>query len=214
MTPANGTFLIVDDHDFILQGVESLLKQHFPGCTVHKAKSAEEALQVLNNQTDLLISDVSLPGKSGIELAELARLRFPELKIISLTQHTELWVIKQLLNAPVDAIVLKENEQVEILIAIESVSKNENYYTNSVQQIIISNLTKKSIPKTSLLLNLTLREKEILELIAKGKTTNEIAEQLFLSPKTVEVHRKNLFLKFDVKNAVSLVKKAIDFELI
>jgi DNA-binding NarL/FixJ family response regulator len=214
MTPANGTFLIVDDHDFILQGVESLLKQHFPGCTVHKAKSAEVALQVLNNQTDLLISDVSLPGKSGIELAELARLRFPELKIISLTQHTELWVIKQLLNAPVDAIVLKENEQVEILIAIESVSKNENYYTNSVQQIIISNLTKKSIPKTSLLLNLTLREKEILELIAKGKTTNEIAEQLFLSPKTVEVHRKNLFLKFDVKNAVSLVKKAIDFELI
>jgi DNA-binding NarL/FixJ family response regulator len=214
MTPANGTFLIVDDHDFILHGVESLLKQHFPKCIVHKAKSAEEALLVLNQQTDLLISDVSLPGKSGIELAELARLQFPELKIISLTQHTELWVIKQLLNARVDAIVLKENEQIEILKAIETVTKNENYYTHSVQQIIINSLTKKSIPKTTLILNLTLREKEILELIAKGKTTLEIAEQLFLSPKTVEVHRKNLFLKFDVKNAVSLVKKAIDIELI
>lgn len=209
------SFLLVDDHEFILRGLSNYLSGVFINSPIGTAKSAEEAIIKLDKGPwTFLISDVSLPGKSGIELLAIVKEKSPETKTIILTQHTEVWIINKLVEAGADAIVLKTNEQQEILEAIKVISENKNYYTEIVYQIIISGITKNKTIKAVNLPEITDREKDILKLIADGLTSKQISEQLFLSEKTIEVHRKNLFLKFDVKNSASLVRKAMEFNLI
>jgi DNA-binding NarL/FixJ family response regulator len=215
MMSASPSFLLVDDHEFILRGLSSFIYGAFPYAHIEAAKSAEDAIiKLVERSWTYLISDVSLPGKSGIELLSITKEKNPDTKTIILTQHTEVWIINKLVEAGANAIVLKSNEQHEILEAIKAVSENKNYYTGLVYEIIVSGLTKNNNTRTSNVPEITDREKDILKLVANGLTSKQISEQLFLSEKTIEVHRKNLFLKFDVKNSVSLIRKAMESDLI
>lgn len=209
------SFLLVDDHEFILRGLRDFIVGTFASSRIEMAKSAEEAILKLNNsQWTYLISDVSLPGKSGIELLAIVKEKSPETKIIILTQHTEVWIINKLVEAGADAIVLKSNGQHEILEAINAIAVNKNYYTELVYEIIVSGIAKSKNIKSVNEPVITDREKGILKLIAEGFTSKQISEQLFLSEKTIEVHRKNLFLKFEVKNSASLIRKAMEFNML
>jgi DNA-binding NarL/FixJ family response regulator len=215
MKDAAPSFLLVDDHEFILLGLSKYISGIFTASSVETAKSAEEAIVKLDEtQRTYIISDVSLPGKSGIELLTIAKEKYPETKIIILTQHTEVWIINKLVASGADAIVLKTNSQQEILEAIRAVSENRNYYTDIVYKIIISGIAKNIQNKTAHAPEITDREKEILKLIADGLTSKQISEHLFLSEKTIEVHRKNLFVKFDATNSASLIRKAMEFNLL
>lgn len=209
------SFLLVDDHEFILSGLKSMVEKSFCGSKIDTVTSAEEALNLYHkNSYEFVITDVSLPGKSGIELLSIIKELNSEQKVISLTQHTEVWIIKQLLKSNVNAIVLKQNEPTEIVKAIESINNGERYYTNIVNQIIVDELTQ-SKPKTTLAdTQLTKREQQILVHIANELTTKEIASEMNLSEKTIEVHRRNLFVKLGVKNVVGLVKVALTQGLI
>lgn len=212
MVPSQ-SFLLVDDHEFILRGLSDFISHHFPGAIIGTAKSAEEAILKLEETLwTFLISDVSLPGKSGIELIKTAKENCTGLKTIVLTQNSEIWQIKKIIEAKADAIVLKTNEQQEIINAIKAVSENKDYYTEVVHKIIISIITNKT--QSEHLPELTDRERMVLNHIANGLTSKQISEQLFVSEKTIEVYRKNLLVKFDVKNSISLLRKAIDFNLL
>lgn len=205
------SILLVDDHEFILRGLHDYIKSLGIFSEIKTVKSAEEALAcITNNFPHVIITDVSLPGKSGIELIQIVKKKFPDKKIASLTQHTEIWIIKDLLQAKADAIVLKENEQIEIKNTLNALCENKNYFSPKVNELVMNEMSKTSKAKKSLLTHITKREQEILRLIADEHTSGEIAEKLFLSVKTVEVHRKNLFLKFDVKNSAGLVRKAVE----
>lgn len=215
MKASKPSFLLVDDHEFILRGLSNFISGAFTHARIETAKSAEEAIIKLDEGPwTYLISDVSLPGKSGIDLLKIVKVKSPDIKTIILTQHTEVWIINKLVEVGADAIVLKSNEQHEILEAIKALSENKNFYTDIVYKIIISGIAKSKNTKTVNVPEITDREKDILTLIADGLTSKQISEQLFLSEKTIEVHRKNLFLKFEVKNSVSLVRKAMEFNML
>lgn len=201
------SFLIVDDHELILSGIKNLISENYPGALIETSKSAEEALIKLSqSEWNFVITDVSLPGKSGIELVQIIRKKNPSSKVVVVTQHTEIWIIKKLVEAAPDAIVLKSNEQEEIIKAIHSVSAGNNYFSDTVYKLIVEIIQK---DKTSEgFQELTERETAILKLIAEGLTSKQISDKLFISEKTVEAHRKNLFVKFDVKNSANLVHKA------
>ena len=207
------SFLIVDDHDLILSGLKNLISDYYPKSTIETLKSAEEAIIKLSQlQWNFIITDVSLPGKSGIDLVQIVRKKKPASKVIVVTQHTELWIIKKLIEAAPDAIVLKSNEQEEIIKAILSVSNGSNYYSDIVYKLMIEILQKKKT--TESIPELTKRELDILRFIAEGLTSKQISDKLFISEKTVEAHRKNMFVKFDVKNSANLIHKAAKAELL
>ena len=201
------SFLIVDDHELVLSGLQKLVYQYYPKAFICTAKSAEDAIiQLGQKQWDFVITDVSLPGKSGIELVQIIKEKSSESKIIVVTQHTELWIIKQLVEVAPDAIALKMNEQEEIIKAIQLVWEGKTYFSATVHNLIVNILQANRANEISS--ELTEREIAIIRLIASGLTSKEIAAELFISEKTVEVHRKNLFVKFDVKNSASLIHKA------
>jgi DNA-binding NarL/FixJ family response regulator len=207
------SFLLTDDHGLILVGLHNIISLHFPQALIETSKTAEEAISKLSETGwDFIITDVSLPGKSGIDLLKVVKEKYPECKTIVLTQHTEIWIIKQLVEVGINAIVLKSNEQDEIIRAIHSVIDGKNYYSETVYKLIFDILQKNTVKEG--IPGLTDRENDILKLIATGLTSKQIAERLFISEKTVEVHRKNLFVKFDVKNSASLIHKAMEFKFI
>ena len=208
MITENISFLLVDDHDLVLSGMKNLISKEFPQASIVTSKSAEDAtIKLSQAQWTYVISDVSLPGKSGIELVSIVRERQPSSKMIIVTQHTEIWIIKKLIEVNPDAIVLKMNDQNDILKAIYSVYEGKNFFSETVYRLMVEILQKnKSNEETP---ELTNREKEILKLIASGLTSGQIADKLFISEKTVEAHRKNLFVKFDANNSASLIHKAM-----
>ncbi len=208
------TFLIADDHDLILKGIESLILFSFSGSGTEKVKSAEEAIEMLNQQSfDFLITDISMDGMDGVDLCRLVKNKHPETRIIVITQHKKIWIIKQLYSLKVDGLILKSDGIEELEHAINAILNNERYYTRSINDIILNymvNQTQTSVGE----IELTSREKDIIELIAQEYTTKEISKKLFISLKTVETHRKNLLVKFDVRNMVGLIKKAMELGFI
>jgi len=208
--------LIVDDHPIILHAIDTVLRPLKIVDEIFSLKKSDEVMPFLHDTSiDLVITDVEMKPINGIELSKQIRKAFPRIKILVHTQHAEVWVLKQLLAANVDGIVLKENDLDELIVAIGRISINQTHYSDQVNEIIINNIRK--VPQkqhSSFYIELTKREFEVLQKIADEKTTQQIADELFLSPNTVETHRKNLFLKFGVHNSIGLLKKAIEQGLI
>ena len=203
-------FLIADDHELILNGMESLLAKTFVNSKITKVKSAEEALEKAGIQLfDFMITDISMEGMDGVDLCKTIKSKYPTTKIIVVTQHKKIWIIKKLYSLKVNGLILKEDSMEELVMAVKSIQKGTNYYTRSINDIILSYMINRTQTELQQI-ELTGREQEIIELIAQEYTTKEISEKLFLSHKTIETHRKNLLLKFEVRNMVGLVKKAME----
>lgn len=210
--------LIADDHTLIRDSLTQIaVKQEFTN-SVETVKNGNEALQRLSeNNFDILTTDVAMPDMDGIQLSKKVRKQYPEIKILVVTQHTDFKISKQLLNekVKVESIVLKINENNEIETALQKIAQGETYYSPEINQIIIGNLKneKRKISQFDEI-RLTKREKEVLKLIAEEHTDPEIGEKLHISPHTAETHRRNLISKFGVKNAVGLVRKAVEYGFI
>jgi len=154
-----------------------------------------------------------MKGMDGIELCRKAKELYPEINIIVITQHKKVWIIKQLYSLQVEGVILKEDGISELTEAVKSIVKGVKYYTRSINEIILNYMVNKTHVEIRQI-ELTEREKEVLELIAQEYTTKEIGDKMFVSLKTVETHRKNLLVKFEVKNMVGLVKKAMELGLL
>lgn len=207
--------LLVDDHNMIRQGLKSFLDQDkFE--VIGEAKTGKEALDFLeDHKVDVLVTDIMMPEMDGIELCSMVTKQYPDINVLALTMMNESYNIKKMLAAGAKGYILKDCTQDELRTAIETVHQGKNFYSQEVTNIIMDGLTPQPVPKQRLVneIPLTKRENEILHLICKEKTNQEIADVLFISNRTVEAHKRNILDKTGCKNIAGLVLYAVERQL-
>ncbi|MDJ1493604.1 response regulator transcription factor [Cytophagaceae bacterium DM2B3-1] len=203
--------IIVDDHPIVVEGLRSLL-QHKPEITIlNSFINGKDVLPYLNEHpADVVLLDINLPDISGIELCRQIKQTYPQTKVLALSNHSEHSMIAQMLQSGASGYLLKNAPADELLKAIEEVTVKTVFLSSEVQKVLLDaySNTQDTIPV------LTRRELEILRWLADGHTTNAIADKLFISPLTVETHRRNLMQKFEVNNVAALIKKAVDCKIL
>ncbi len=210
--------LLTDDHQMLLDGIRSLLRKEKDIKIIAEATNGKTALEILQKQAesnmpiDILLTDISMPQMDGVELTRLAKLRFPDLKVLVLTMHDEKALIEQVLAVEAEGYILKNIGRKELIKAIKQVAEGNSHYSPEVLEIIMQK--KKRQDKNKQANSLTKRETEIVQLICKEYSSAEIAEALFISTRTVETHRKNILHKINVKNVVGLIKFAFKNQLV
>jgi DNA-binding NarL/FixJ family response regulator len=197
---------ITDDQVIILNGMQKILATDSSIELTGLYRNGDELLLGLENEVpDVLLLDIQMPDKSGIEIAGIVSKKFPGIKIIALTNIDIIPQVKKMLSQGCMGYLLKDADSEVIFDAIQTVMKDEQYLHEPVKKALLQALTGR---KKKILL--TRREKEILVLIVDGLSNKEIAAKLNLSVRTVENHRNHLLQKFDVKNTAGLVKIAIE----
>jgi len=197
---------ITDDQVIILNGMQKILSTD-DGIELTKLyKNGDELLDGLQEQQpDVLLLDIQMPGKSGIELAGIISKKYPAIRIIALTNVDIVPQIKKMMSQGCAGYLLKDADSDVIFEAIRTVMAGEEYFHEPIKNLLLKSLSGK---KQKIII--TRREKEILALIVEGHSNKEIAGKLSLSIRTVENHRNHLLQKFDVKNTAGLVKIAIE----
>lgn len=214
--------LLVDDHQMLLDGIRSLLRKETDIEIIAEATNGKIALEILqqqanlNNPIDVLLTDISMPQMDGVELTRLAKLRFPDLKILVLTMHNERSLIEQILAVEAEGYILKNIGRNELIKAIKKVAEGSSHYSPEVLEVIMQKKKEKNqnFNQETTANLLTKRETQIVQLICKEYSSAEIAEALFISTRTVETHRKNILQKINVKNVVGLIKFAFKNQLV
>ncbi|WOK09212.1 response regulator transcription factor [Imperialibacter roseus] len=202
--------LLVDDHQIVLDGLNGIFDNELEIEVVAVVRSGKEAIALIEKtQVDIVCTDIEMPGMDGIELAKTIKENHPGIKVLVLSMYSRPELVKQLAAIGVDGFLRKDAGKMELLLAIDHLAKGDSYYSQHfTQSLIVSQ--KKQTPA----IQLTSRELEVLNLLANGDSTAEIAEKLFISFHTVQSHRKSLLVKFDVHNTTSLLKKASQHHLI
>lgn len=218
--------LLVDDHKIIRDGIKALIQSQSNIEIVGECGDGVEVIPFLNkNDVDVILMDINMPIVNGIEATSIVTEKFPKVAVLALTMHDEEAYISKVLKAGALGYILKHLGKSELIKAIEKVANKENYFSDDVASIMMSKYMKsgtvsKNPPlkkvSTSLISidELTKREVEILSLISEEMTNNEIGEKLFISPRTVDTHRRNLLQKLGVKNTAGLVKFAVQNNLV
>lgn len=205
--------LLVDDHKIFTEGLSYILANEEDIAVLGTCQSAQQTLQFLEkNHVDIVLLDIHLGPDNGLDLCKLIHEKYPIVRILAISMHDEENFITKMLKNGAAGYLLKNTSREELLEAIRRVHAGENYQSKEVVDIVMKSLNRqKPLKNNYYQLHFTRREKEILTLVVQGLTTKEIATALFISEKTVETHRSNLFAKFDVKNVVSLVKMAMEY---
>ncbi|MFK7953722.1 MAG: response regulator [Ekhidna sp.] len=200
--------LLADDHKIIRSVLSSFLEGKL-SAIVTQANNGIEGINLFKSEGsfDLVIADINMPRKDGIEMVKEIRKIDKNVKIIALSMMDDSVSIKKMLKAGAMAYVLKEGDTEDLLKAIEKVQNGETFYSNAVTETIMTSLIDgRKAHKDA---NLTKRELEILELIFKEKSNQEVADELFISLRTVETHKHHIMEKTGAKNMAGLVKFAI-----
>ncbi len=211
--------LIVDDHPLFREGLKLLIERNPIYDLVGEAGNGGEALKLVDKSSpDLILMDLSLPDKDGIELTKEIHRLWPEIKIIIVTMHSKVDYISKAFQAGATGYVVKESASERLLHGIEAVLKGDYFLDSSVSQQVVERLMK-SPKKEAQITNaayrtLTSREQEVMRLIAEGLSTKRIGKKLFISSKTVENHRSNIMDKLDIHSIHELIRFAVKNGLI
>ncbi len=205
--------LLVDDHKMVREGLKSVLeKEGFK--IVAQANNGIEALNILKvSRVDIVLTDINMPKMDGVELMRNIKAEYPDQKVIALTMLGENQHIKQMLKAGASGYLLKNSSIREIKSAIEEVMIGKIYYSHEVTQIVMDNLMGKKGSNMVVDIPLSTRELEVLHLIIKEYSNQEIADKLFISTRTVDAHKRNLLEKTGSKNIAGLVVYAVEKRL-
>lgn len=207
----NLKIIIADDHPIFRGGLKQIISAEKSIEIIGEADNGDKALEIINElKPDIAVLDIDMPKKTGLEV--LRNLKDSKTKIIFLTMYAEEDIFDEAMNLGIKGYVLKDSAVSDIIECIISVS-NDNYYISpSVSNLLVNRRTKTKslIKKNPELENLTKTEKNIIRFISENKTSKEIAEILFLSPRTVENHRANISNKLGLKGSHSLLKFAIE----
>ncbi|MFB6319729.1 response regulator [Saccharicrinis sp. FJH54] len=207
--------IIVDDHPFILSGLGSLISQFEDLNIIGNASNGKEALKLVKeNNVDIVFTDIEMPEMDGNELIDALNSKYPSVKIIVITMHSHQWMVKKLLRKNITAILSKSAGEEDLKKALENMTKEDVYIDSSIKEVIIEALTNEKKTVETETVQLTKREKLVLQLIYEGYSTKEISDKLKKSPNTVETHRKNMFIKCNVKNIAGLIKFGLEKGLI
>lgn len=200
---------IVDDHYMVIEGIHSLLQHESNIDWMGHAGNAASCMAFLNQQQpDIILMDINLPDTSGIDLCKTVKEKYPAIYIIALSTFNQQSFIEKMMNNGASGYVIKNATQQELMEAINNVAKGKQFLSFDAALAIRKQEKHSDVPL------ITRREKEVLELIADGMTNNEIAQKLFISITTVDTHRKNLLTKFGSRNTASLIKTAMQHNLI
>lgn len=202
--------LIVDDHGIVREGLKSLIEQQSEMKVIGEAKDGNMAIQLTKDLSpDVVIMDVSMPNLNGVEATKYILRQKPDMKVIILSMHTDSNIVKESLKAGASGYVLKSYLFDELLNALKAVEANGYYLSPRITGVVIENYRTEEVPDDTQPPKLTTRERQILQLIAEGKTVKEIARMLHVSSKTADANRRQIMNKLNIFNIADLTKYAI-----
>ncbi|MFM2362736.1 MAG: hypothetical protein RLZZ316_1638 [Bacteroidota bacterium] len=204
---------IVDDHQIVIDGLLSMMDGHDRFKVVLQATEPKKMLQLLKqNDVDLLLTDIMMPEMTGNQLAKEVRKQFPEIRILALSMSGQGELVNEMINdADIAGYVLKNIGKQEFLTALEKIASGGIYFS---EEVLAEMIKDSSVKKENEDTHLTRREVEIIQLIEKEFNNKQIADRLFISERTVETHRKNIFRKTKTNSAIGLIKYAYEHRLI
>ncbi len=199
--------LVVDDHAILRDGIRSLLESQQDILVVGEAADGAEAIEQTGKLfPDIVLMDISMPNMNGLEATRLIKEKFPQVKVLILTQHDNREYISPALQAGASGYVLKRSGRRELLNAVRQVHEQGAFLANKVAQEVLQKYSQADSSEEQYAL--TTRERKVLQLLVSGKSNKEIALLLGISPKTVSVHRTNIMNKLGVQNTVELIRFA------
>lgn len=204
----NISVIIIDDHPIVLQGFSHILQGEDQISLLASFTSAEEGLAFLQAQeVDVVLLDINMPDMNGIDACKRISKDHPNCRVIAISNNNENSIIQRMLQSGASGYVLKNASADELVQCIKEAAAGRTALSRDVQGILQS-------AKAGNLPKITRRETEILQLLAQGLTSPEIAERMFVSPLTIETHRRNLIQKFEVSNSAALIHKAMELKYI
>ncbi len=207
--------LLADDHALVRSGLIRLLEPQKDIVVAGEAEDGEEAIQKAKQlKPDVVVIDLSMPKVSGIEAAKVLQKECPSVRVLVLTMHENEEYVYQIFKSGAGGYILKNAGREEITTAIRAVAKGERFFSPRVSEIMVQGYLRKAEDRekkpSEVDIPLTAREKEVLSFIAEGLNNQQIADKLFISPRTVDTHRTNIMQKLDIHDAAKLVRFAID----
>jgi DNA-binding NarL/FixJ family response regulator len=202
---------IVDDHQMVIDGLRLIIDTIEGFEIVGESTGASNALDELDTvNADILLTDVSMPEMSGIELTRLVKKKHPHIKIIALSMFSESQVVAEMIDAGISGYILKNTGKQELIEALNKVSSGQNYFGQDITLQLMRSF-KRNQDESS---RLTDREIEIIRMIEQDFGNKQIADMLFISERTVETHRKNILRKTNTQTVVGLLKYAYERKII
>ncbi|MCF8233275.1 MAG: response regulator transcription factor [Bacteroidales bacterium] len=215
MAEKNINIIIVDDHEIFRNGLKMVLNRLKYVNILAEASNGKEFLELLpNHHPDIVLMDIEMPVMNGIEASDKAMKEYPGLKIIALTMFNDDEYIQSMIDAGVKGFLIKNIKKDILDRALQEVNNGGNYYSQELMQFFTRRLTKEDDKSKEEELNITKREKEILQLMAEGMNNKEIADSLFVSERTIIGHKSNLLAKTGCKNTIGLLAYAIKNKLV
>lgn len=204
---------LVDDHQIVIDGLLSLLQGHENFEFVFASTNPGEVVDLLQEKpVDILLTDVMMPALSGAELAKQVKKKFPQIKILALSMNGEGDLVSEMIeDSDISGYVLKNIGKAELIDALTRIANDGIYFSDDVLKAMEKNDTRKKQYEDA---HLTAREIEIIQLIEKEYNNKQIAEALFISERTVETHRKNIFRKTGTNSVIGLIKYAYEHRII
>lgn len=216
LDPVNLRIIVADDHEVVRQGIRAVLQSQ-PGWEVcGEAGNGREAVDMTSElMPDIVVLDVAMPEVSGLTAVREILQNRPETKVLMLTMHESEQVIREVLEAGAHGYLLKSDAGKDLVTAITALHRNKRFFTSKVAEMVLENVTRNKLrPEVAVKDVLTAREREVVTLLAEGKSTREVAEVLGLSVKTAETHRSNVMRKLDMHSVSELVLYAVRNNLV
>ena len=211
--------LIVDDHPLFREGLKFLIARYPRFEIVGEAGNGREGLRMSQKlKPDLILMDLSLPDKSGIDITRDILSHLPQTRVIILSMHSKIDHVTESFGAGASGYIVKESAAEKLIQGLEAVSRGEFYLDSSLSSKVVERLAE--LPEKTAQIkdigyeSLTPREQQVMRLLAEGISIKEIAERLFISPKTVENHRTNIMSKLEIHSAMELIRYAARLGLI
>lgn len=203
--------LLVDDHKIMREGMSALLRKYSEFEVVGQASDGRQALEMTQQlKPDIVIMDVGMPNLNGIDATRQLLSLHPGVKVMALSTHSDGSVVAKMIRAGASGYMLKESAFEELIKGLNALSENRIFLCNKISKVVFSEYVGiVTNPKTIKGDGLTSREREVLQLVAEGNTTKEIAEILQLSTKTIDSHREHIMEKLGIRNIAGLTKYAI-----
>ena len=202
--------LLADDHTLVRAGIRALLDATDGITVVAESGDGREALElIIKHRPDVALLDIAMPGMSGLEVARRCAQESPRTKVIILSMHADATHVRQAMRAGVAGYLVKGAAVTELPVAVHSVMRGETYLTPQVSKTVVDGFLREDAGEAGPLEGLTDRQREILQLVAEGQSTKEIARTLDLSVKTVETHRARIMERLGIRDVAGLVRFAI-----
>jgi DNA-binding NarL/FixJ family response regulator len=202
--------LIADDHELVRQGLKALLSSK-PGWVVcaEAANGREAIIQAQKHRPDIAVMDIAMPELNGLDAIRSISKMLPKTEFVVLSLHYSEQLVKEVVETGAYAYVLKSDADRDLVLAVEALANHRSFFTAGATHIILDSAKKDSIPVGLTRRCLTSREREIVQLVAEGKTSKEVASVLGISTKTAETHRSNVMRKLELHSVVDLVRYAV-----